>query len=458
MPHLTWDTKAPAHPPSAEIRLEAVIYPQGKGYPRDEPGLSREDRETGRTQERDLSSTLTSNALYLGDNLAVMAALLPTYEERIQLIYADPPFFTNRRYPARVGRGEDSRRPQEWQLAEGYPDYWPDLDAYLDMLYPRLQLMHRLLAPTGTLYLHLDWHADAYARVLMDEIFGPDRLLNQIAWVYHGPSPIRSAFNRKHDTILVYTKGKEYTFNVEAVREPYNPNTRKTFASSPRAGFGKVPDLERGKVPEDWWYFPVVARLHRERTGYPTQKPQALLERILLASSNPGDLVADFFCGSGTTPCVAARLGRIFMANDLTWRAVHTTRTRLVELPSEPFATYCVKKEPNAGNASPDHPTPRPPDPRASPAPDLPNIRLSGRCLQLPEALRADLDYWEADPAWDGQVFHSAAQATRPRRGQLIPDRLYLPVVPAGRPIAVRLVFVNGESQQIILNQPTAHL
>ena len=203
-------------------------------------------------------------------------------------------------------------------MAEGYPDDWGDLDHYLDMLYPRLVLMHRLLAKTGTLYLHLDWHANAYARILLDEIFGADRLLNEIIWVYHGPSPIRSAFNRKHDTILAYTKSQDYTFNVDMVRQPYNSNTVKTFASSTKAGFGKVPDLARGKVPEDWWYFPVVARLHSERTGFPTQKPEALLRRIVLASSNPGDLVADFFAGSGTLGSVAGRCGRDFILSDVT--------------------------------------------------------------------------------------------------------------------------------------------
>jgi DNA modification methylase len=155
--------------------------------------------------------------------------------------------------------------------------------------------------------------------------------------------PIRTAFNRKHDTILVYTKGDTYTFNVDAVRLPYNPVTVKTFASSPRAGFGKIPNLKRGKVPEDWWYFPVVARLHSERSGYPTQKPEALLQRIVLASSNPGDLVADFFCGSGTTATVAARHGRRFILSDINFRAVHTSQARLVAGGSPAFMVRRVK-------------------------------------------------------------------------------------------------------------------
>src|SRR5512142_142553 len=315
MPSLTWPSKhTPQAAPGRLIR-DSIIFPGGSGYPDHAP----------------------ESRLILGDNLPVMAALLPEYEGRVDLVYADPPFFTNRKYRARIGRGEDSRRPEGWALADGYHDSWRDLDAYLDFLYERFRLIYRLLAPDGTLYLHLDWHANSYARLLLDEIFGTEHLLNEIIWTYHGPSPIRSAFNRKHDTILAYAKGNKYTFNADAVREPYNPSTVQTFKASPKAGFGKVPNLERGKVPEDWWYFPVVARLHNERTGYPTQKPESLLDRIVLASSNPGDLVADFFCGSGTAAASAARLGRSFLAADGAFRAVHTTRRRLCALGSPPF-------------------------------------------------------------------------------------------------------------------------
>jgi len=275
---LEWNGRSEHQPMGSSLQLEVETFPQGNDQT---PGFAGQ--------------------LIRGDNLAVMAALMTDWEGKIDLMYADPPFLTGKAYAARIGRGEDSRLPSEWRTVDGYRDTWRDGAEYLDMLYPRLQLMHKLLSSSGTLYLHLDWHASAYARVLLDEIFGPNRLLNEIVWVYHGPSPIRTAFKRKHDTILVYTKSKQYTFNADAVRVQYNPATLKTFASSPKAGFGKVPNLERGKVPEDWWYFPVVARLHKERSGYPTQKPEALLERIILASSNEGDVVADFFCGSGIT-------------------------------------------------------------------------------------------------------------------------------------------------------------
>jgi DNA modification methylase len=409
MPTLTWPSKTPPQPAPGALEADSLVYPQGAGYP-DVPAQNR---------------------LILGDNLAVLSALIPEYEGRIQLIYADPPFFTNRAYPARVGRGENSRRPQEWQLVDGYPDDWPDIDAYLDMLYPRLALMHRLLSPTGTLYLHLDWHADAYARLLLDEIFGPERLLNEIIWIYHGPSPIRSAFNRKHDTILAYTRSKDYVFNVDAIRQPYNPNTVKTFESSSKAGFGKVPDLERGKVPEDWWYFPVVARLHSERTGYPTQKPAALLERIILASSNPGDLVADFFCGSGTAAVAASQLRRTFLANDVTWRAIHTARTRLVAQTNQPFTLQYesqVDKTSFSKISLPFH-----------------SIRLEEKSVEIDQQVIQNVDYWEVDPAWDGKIFRSLAQAYRPRGKEDIPQRIELPVSAGLRPVCVRWVTVQGE-------------
>jgi DNA modification methylase len=408
MPNLTWSTKAlPELKPTA-LTLDSIIHPSGAGYPAASP----------------------QGSLYMGENLGVMAALLPEYEGRLDLIYGDPPFFTNKHFSARIGRGEDSRHPAEWQLAEGYGDAWDDLDSYLDFLYPRLAIMHRLLSPHGTLYLHLDWHANAYARLLLDEIFGSEGLVNEIAWVYHGPSPIRRAFNRKHDTILVYAKSGDYIFNADAVREPYNPSTVKTFGSSPRAGFGKIPNLERGKVPEDWWYFPVVARLHKERTGYPTQKPEALLERILLASSTPGGLVADFFCGSGTFPLVAARHGRRFLACDATWRAVHTTRSRLVTEVKTPFALYYS-------------------NPVGSPkqAHDLSfHLDPSRSTLRL-EAPNLALDYWEVDPAWDGLVFRSAAQAKRSNRSEEIPMEIKLPVAAAN--VRLRAVTIDGEQFEL---------
>ena len=405
MPSIHWTGKQLSQPIPATLIQNSFVYPNGHGY----------------------LANCPDNRLIMGDNLPVMAALLPEFEGRINLIYADPPFFTNRKFAARIGRGEDSRKPDQWQLVEGYQDNWSDLDSYLDFLYQRLALMYRLLAPHGTLYLHLDWHADAYARLLLDEIFGADHLLNEIIWAYHGPSPIRTAFNRKHDTILSYVKGNSYTFNADAVREPYHQNTVNTFRSSRKAGFGKIPDLVRGKVPEDWWYFPVVARLHNERTGYPTQKPVALLERIILASSNPGELVADFFSGSGTTALAAAQRGRQFIAVDQTFRAIHTTRNRLVETSS----SFTIEHD--SSSRFPIGPAPA----------TIRAQRLDG-VVSLKTKL--DLDYWEVDPDWDGKIFKSAMQAKRPARSGDLPLELKLKT---GGNICIRCVTIRGKQYQL---------
>ena len=405
MPELIWRGKELTNPIHVTLKIDSIVYPQGRGYP----------------------NARVDNRLILGDNLSVMTALLPQYEGRINLIYADPPFFTNKKFTARIGRGEDSRKPQEWKLAEGYHDDWDDLDSYLDFLYQRLTVMYRLLAPNGTLYLHLDWHADSYARLLLDEIFGADHFLNEIIWAYHGPSPIKRAFNRKHDTLLSYVKGDKYTFNADAVREPYHQNTVNTFKSSRKAGFGKIPNLARGKVPEDWWYFPVIARLHNERTGYPTQKPQALLERIVLASSNRGDIVADFFCGSGTTTAVAAEHGRNFIACDESFRALHTTRKRLAVLPNS-FSLECDS------SLLPLH----------LPAPKSTKVNISKEIISLNTKL--DVDYWEVDSDWDGELFRSVAQAVRPVRSGEISRELKIKI---GRNVCVRFVTAKGKQYQL---------
>jgi len=405
MPNLDWKQKHLSPPIPASIMLDSILYPKGRGYPR----------------------SLPDGRVILGDNLAVMASLLPEYEGRINLIYADPPFFTNRKFSARVGRGEDSRKPAKWKLAEGYHDSWDDIDSYLQFLYERLSLMYRLLAPNGTLYLHLDWHADAYARLILDEIFGAENFINEIIWTYHGPSPIRTAFNRKHDTILMYVKNKDYVFNVDDIREPYNPNTLATFKASPKAGFGKVPDLERGKVPEDWWYFPVVARLHNERTGYPTQKPEALIERIILASSNKGDLVADFFCGSGTTSVVAARHGRRFITCDESVRAVNTARSRLAET----RAVFTFERDSKFKMES------------ATKSKKI-KVKMLDGLVSLKTSL--DVDFWEVDPEWDGKTFRSAAQAQRHVRSGEIPMELKIKI---GGRVCIRLITVDGKQFQL---------
>lgn len=275
-------------------------------------------------------ATAFQATLYCADNLR-FAEWLCQQGAQFRLIYLDPPFASGKRYAARINGSKGGRS----QAVHAYADD-DDFDSYLGWLEQRLALARNLLTDDGTLYVHLDWHAVHYVKVMLDRLFGRDRFLNEIIWCYHGPSPITSAFKRKHDTILVYTKTRRYFFDADAVRVPYDAATVRTFRSSPRAGFGKVPDLERGKVPEDWWYFPVVARLHGERVGYETQKPEALLQRIIRASSQAGDHVLDLFGGSGTTGVVAARNQRNVTLCDANPLAIEKTLLRLRRLDPPP--------------------------------------------------------------------------------------------------------------------------
>jgi DNA modification methylase len=428
---LEWEGKRPPSPPSARLERTAEVL-----------------RPSGTSLEAE------PNRILLGDNLHAMAALLPEWEGRLRLIYADPPFGTGKGFQRRVGSGEDSRKPDKWRMADGYSDAWEGPDQYLEHLYPRLALMHRLLAEDGSLYLHLDWRAVHHARLLLDEIFGPEQILNEIIWVYHGPSPVKTYFNRKHDTLLAYRKGRHHVFNADQVRIPYDDSTRRTFASSPRAGFGRQPDLARGKVPEDWWYFPVVARLHTERTGYPTQKPEALLERILLASSEPGDWVGDFYCGSGTTLRVAETNGRRWIGADLSPHAVQVCLRRLALAQSRGFAVESALEE-----RSPERP-----DAHAIPASGSLHVhtQVCGREVRLqleamspcePQEFPVSLDYWEVDFDFQPPIFRSTAQAARPWRRGLAPLSLSHRYAQPGRFCArVRAISASGEEAETQLS------
>lgn len=249
--------------------------------------------------------------LHLGDNLPFMQSL-PAGS--VQLVYADPPFGTNRSM-----QGSDG----------SYPDRWESPAAYVEWMRPRLQEMHRVLREDGSLYLHLDRRSVHHARLLLDDVFGPGNFQNEIIWHYTGGGRSRTHFPHKHDNILVYHKSARYKFNADAVREPYAPGSgyaRGGIVS--RAGKRYSPHA-LGKVMDDVWHIPIVNPMSRERTGYPTQKPEALLARILAASTDERNLVLDPFCGSGTTAVVAERMNRDWIAVDVCSDALEVTRSRL---------------------------------------------------------------------------------------------------------------------------------
>jgi site-specific DNA-methyltransferase (adenine-specific) len=267
----------------------------------------------------------TKNTLYFGDNLGILKTLA---SESIQLIYIDPPFNTGRtqtRGTTTTTRNEDSNRVgfkgQRYDIVKetvlSYDDEFEDFWSFLE---PRLEEAWRLLNETGTLYLHLDYREAHYAKVLLDALFGRESFLNEIIWAYDYGGKSKNKWPSKHDTILVYVKNPaKYYFNsTEVDREPYMA-----------PGLVTPEKVEKGKLPTDVWWHTIVSPTGKEKTGYPTQKPKGILRRVIQASSKTGDLVLDFFAGSGTTGAVAAELGRNFILMDQNPESIEVITSRL---------------------------------------------------------------------------------------------------------------------------------
>ncbi|MBF6612415.1 MAG: site-specific DNA-methyltransferase [Chloroflexi bacterium] len=252
------------------------------------------------------------NNIYMGDNLSILSGL---ESGLVNLIYIDPPFNTGkiqkqtRLQTSRSDTGDRTgfggRRYQTVQLASR--QYADAFDDYLCFLEPRLREAYRVLAPHGTLYFHIDYREVHYCKVLLDAIFGRECFLNEVIWAYDYGARTRKKWPPKHDNILLYAKDpSNYTFNAEAVeRIPYMA-----------PGLVGPEKAARGKLPTDTWFVTIVPTNSKERTGYPTQKPIGIMKRIIAASSNPGNLVLDFFAGSGTTGAACLLLDRRFILAD----------------------------------------------------------------------------------------------------------------------------------------------
>ena len=281
------------------------------------------------------------NKIFWGDNLQVMSHLLKKYRGKIDLIYIDPPFDSKADYKRKIeikgiGKAEtDSTSFEEKQ----YGDIWTN-DEYLQFMYERLVILREILSDTGCIYLHCDWHKAHHLRMLMDEVFGPDRFVNEVIWHYSGAGTPKGCWAKRHDNLFVYSKTSTYTFNADDVRTEYAATTVERFShaiNNVRNGvnFGSQSLNPLGKYPEDVLDVSIEAPSASIRTGYPTQKPEALIEKIIKASSNPGDLVFDCFMGSGTTQAVAMKLGRRFLGADINLGAIQTTTKRLIGIAQE---------------------------------------------------------------------------------------------------------------------------
>jgi adenine-specific DNA-methyltransferase len=317
-----------------------------------ESRATREKEKTGFFKSTPNSEDIEwRNKLIWGDNKYVMSALLEKYAGKIDLIYIDPPFATGANFSTTVEIGDkEIEVTKEASAIEelAYRDTWgKGLDSFLQMMYDRLVLMRDLLSDKGSIYVHIDWRTSSYVKLMLDEIFGIENFRNEIIWTYSGPSaPNQKQFSRKHDNILWYCKNpNKWIFNGDDVRIPYHETTAGKFESEGTGFGGEKADLSKGKLPEDYWYFAIVARSRNEILGYPTQKPEKLLERIIKAHSNEGDLVADFFGGSGTTAAVAEKLGRRWITSDLGRYAIHTARKRFLEIEGcKPFEILNIGK------------------------------------------------------------------------------------------------------------------
>ncbi|HBT97285.1 MAG TPA: site-specific DNA-methyltransferase [Desulfobulbaceae bacterium] len=303
-----------------------------------------------------------TNKLIWGDNKLVLSSLKsgPMREEieaqgGLKLIYIDPPFDVGADFSMDIEIGDDTFTKKPGILEEiAYRDTWGrGADSFISMIYERLVLMRDLLADDGSIYVHCDWRVNAFIRSIMDEIFGKAKLNNEIIWHYEKWTASSKMLQKNHDNIIHFIKGKTWTFNEQ--RE-ITDNLKEKYERGYLIGGGyganglvvydkdnhKVQELilsgkykvvyadTSGKPLSDIWRIPFINPVASERLDYPTQKPETLLERIIKISSNEGDLVADFFCGSGTTAAVAEKLGRKWIATDLGKFAIHTTRKRLI--------------------------------------------------------------------------------------------------------------------------------
>lgn len=301
------------------------------------------------------STYTAANTLIYGDNLLAMAAVLAGSNDmeplrsKIDLIYIDPPFDSKADYRTKVileGTSVEQRPTAIEQFA--YSDTWADgTSSYLRMITPRLCLMKELLSDSGSIYVHLDWHVGHYVKIILDEVFGRDRFRNDIIWHYEnklGTGWSAKTFDTRHDILFLYSKSDTYIHNL--IAEPVKnkklqPVTKKIEGErvwlKNEDGSLMYAEGASERPVGDVWTIPIINPVASERLDYRTQKPEALIERIIKASSNEGQLIADFFVGSGTTAAVAERLGRRWIASDFGKPACMVTRKRLIDQDAKPF-------------------------------------------------------------------------------------------------------------------------
>jgi site-specific DNA-methyltransferase (adenine-specific)/adenine-specific DNA-methyltransferase len=416
--------------------------------------------------EVERSGATGPNMLIRGENLAALTWLLANgYRQRINLIYIDPPFGAGLDRVRRIRlRGSGSARLIPVPNAE-YRDTWDD-DAYLQFMYERLIALRDLLADDGSIYLHCDFRKAHLLRCLMDEVFGAERMLNEIIWFYPSGGDGERQFNRKHDTILLYARSDRWTFNYDQVLIPYTQQQLDRFRQADEHGryyWNVNPRGERVKTylrkpgvgAYDVWTIPINAALVRD-LGYPTTKPPALLDRIVRASSRPGDLVLDCFAGSGTTAVVAQQLGRRWIACDVNPGAIQITARRLRRMlqPRDPASDGFTIVQ--IGETTP--------APRGEATVRIVRtdaqitITVEGYINPALTNVSGDLTDWRCmvdeiliDPAYDGRLFCPTIVDAPQRRSALVSGVYTLDRHATGALLAVKIIDVTGGEAWMVM-------
>ena len=282
------------------------------------------------------------NKIFWGDNLQVMSHLLKEYRGKIDLIYIDPQFDSKADYKKKIKMKNTGTALSDTSTFEEkqYGDIWTN-DEYLQFMYERFILIRELLSERGSLYVHCDWHKVHHLRMVLDEVFGPSNFRNEVIWWYLWGGRGKTQWNSKHDNILFYSKSDNWTFNYMDVLDEHTLMTegsknRLNYAGAMVTTKSENSEIPQDKVlPSDTWYIATINAMAKEKENYPTQKPEELLSKIILASSNPGDIVFDCFMGSGTTQAVAMKLGRRFIGADINLGSIQTTTKRLINVANE---------------------------------------------------------------------------------------------------------------------------
>ncbi|MEA1961773.1 MAG: site-specific DNA-methyltransferase [Bacillota bacterium] len=433
-PHLVWENKSEQN--KTETFLSSCVTHQ-KVFVHPYAGKVCEID----CQKDDESKTeMISNRLFWGDNISFLQDLYHHgYREKIKLIYIDPPYCSQMNYQSEIqlDNGVHIKR-------NAFDDRWSrDINDYLNMLYPRLQLMRELLKEEGSIFVHVDWHCSHYVRVLLDEIFGKENFVNEIVWCYGGGGRSKRTLMRKHDLIYWYAKTDKYTYNP--LYRPYTEGTLQRGLTRVKGDQYKL--RAEGAAMQDWWtdINKILSPTARENLKYPTQKPEALVRRIVEAASDPGDLVADFFAGSGTTANVCDQLNRNWLLSDESDVSKQTILYRLIQNSARPFRID-THKDKIVNDSLFDASLEKQKD--GSFILSLNAYHSNGKILSGQD-LNRNLEFWEVDFNFDHSIFCSHIQIVKNK-----PFKDVLPIEFCircndggliGRPIAIRIHDVWGQ-------------